>query len=289
MRILAMLLILLFTAVPALAGDLPADWEDYVPSVTLWPSLAQTTSFEPIPLTPEALREALDGATDDAIPGILAGLGLPEQGQDAGWIADYGVETLRLGEQPVGGARAEVQIVRYGTEQTGLSFVFLCPVGGEWALTDCIRDLYAFAPVSDIERTNTWLVGSAYGSGTGFWVDARDWYNLHTRAVEVSYVAQGHNSWSPQGFAVVRTTDDRVDLGDGTTSLHQDGYLTLRRYASAVHSTNDTAQELARYAEAEVYAYDKETYALRHQVSMRLQDIGHAALEWMDAGQIMAR
>lgn len=299
-RCLAVLCGLCLLAMPTALGEaLPDNWaEDYVPAVqNLWPSLAQDTGFEPIAIGPDEVLLKLRGANrptgvvEAEVRQALEEIGLPVE--DAATIVQTGGGGPLYEGAPVGGEPSDIHIVRYGSEQSSISYIFLRKEGEGWQLTDAVRDMHDLTFVSDMNRTNTWLVGRAYGSGTGFWVETLTWYNLHTRKMELGYVVDGHDSWEGSHFGVVRTTDDRIATwGDRSLprTLDASGYLVLRRYVSAVEAPSDAVpRELDAFCEVSIYQYDAADYRLKPVKTLRVDDMSYATLEWISAEELLKK
>lgn len=299
MTTLALCLLLICIAATANTETAPFTLEEMVSRPTPPSSLQQLSPFAPVALSPEAFRGQLEGITEKSLHDTLQAIGLPTDSMEMHTLAAYGSGILTFEEVPVGGRLCTVAVVSSGTEQDNLSAIFVRDASGEWRLTDCLTGMSRLEIITDYARTNAWLVGWSYGSGTGFWAEFDTWYNLHTRAVELCYTPILHDSWDSWHFGVLRTTDNllRETGATGYRMLHYTGALILRRYVSqltleetpgATLAPDTSFREVQAYAEADIYRYDPATYTLQFDRTRRFDDLSFATLEWLDTDTMLS-
>ena len=191
-NILAAMLLLCFSVSytsGASGADFDACVETHEPQPYGGVSLQETTSFQPVPISPAELTAEIAGhQSPEETTAYLRFIGLPFDENDGEYVYHY--RNQRSQNQFVLNIRGydSVTTVSYAYDEENndnIVFVFM-QHGDTYLLTDCIANLGNQALLTAAANEQAWLVGD---TGTAY--RTIRWYNLFNRNISLRILAQG--------------------------------------------------------------------------------------------------
>ncbi|MDR0929981.1 MAG: hypothetical protein LBM74_09785 [Oscillospiraceae bacterium] len=286
-RTLALIALIVSLALPACAEDSRALMLDYEPLPLDAPPASAQTEALPIACAPDAFADLLlENPNDPLLQPLWEAIFFTPSADNQQIAIDLpggGGITFPCTEEFLtrhSFAEAGAELVCFGSRgYCSYAFLFL-QTDGAWQLADC---LYNFEDAKLYRSGETaWLAGQGIEDSTQETRRYERWYNLRTRAIDVSYVTEAFvNAGEHHPDLYQQRMQSTASFGGDALKIVQ--YLGLIQWQNYYTGEDLLVRQRDNLARVTIYRYNPDTYALEQAGIWVYENASPTLLENMNA------